>query len=261
MGTRDPQAPRERPSNGDPRHRLRRSWPGRCLPDGPRQNFFRYMRQQYSLDSLVDYRTEAIPETTQVVNPAYRTLDGRVRKKVGLLSRKLAEFGATHLDGEIDPPKVHAFERRKAERQEDITQLQEDVAALKAERKATPRHIAFKELPEQDRFERLSTQSKHFVDTIKMIAYRAETAMVQTLREKMARHDDARSLLRAIYTTEVDLSPNPQQKTLTVRLHPLANNSSDAALLYLCTELNTTETLFPGTDLRLTYELVSSQNL
>jgi len=34
------------------------------------ENLFRYMRQHYSLDSLVDYRTEAIPETTRVVNPA-----------------------------------------------------------------------------------------------------------------------------------------------------------------------------------------------
>ena len=49
------------------------------------ENFFRYMRQHYSLDSLVDYRTEEIPETTQVVNPAYRTLDGQVRKRLGIL--------------------------------------------------------------------------------------------------------------------------------------------------------------------------------
>jgi hypothetical protein len=33
------------------------------------ENFFRYMRQHYSLDSLVDYRTEVIPETAPVVNP------------------------------------------------------------------------------------------------------------------------------------------------------------------------------------------------
>ncbi len=224
------------------------------------ENFFRYMRQHYSLDSLVDYRTEVIPETTKVVNPAYRTLDGQVRKKVGTLGRKLAEFGATNLEGEIDPHHMHAFERRKAELHEHITQLQEEVAALKGERKATKRHIPFNELPEEDRFERLSMQSKHFIDTIKMIAYRAETAMALTLREKMARYDDARSLLRALYSTEADLLPNPQEKTLTVRLHPLANDSSDAVVRYLCAEINMTETLFPGTDLRLIYELVSSQN-
>ena len=94
-----------------------------------------------------------------------------------------------------------------------------------------------------------------------MIAYRAETAMAQILRQKMKRHDDARSLLRAIYSTEVDIIPDPQAKTLTIRLHPLANTSSDHALRHLCTELNSTETLFPGTELRLIYELVSSQNL
>jgi hypothetical protein len=49
-------------------------------------------------------------------------------------------------------------------------------------------------------------------------------------------------------------------KTLTIRLHPLANTSSDEALRHLCTELNATETLFPGTELRLIYELVSSEN-
>ena len=93
-----------------------------------------------------------------------------------------------------------------------------------------------------------------------MIAYRAETAMVQLLRQNMMRHDDARSLLRAAYNAEVDIAPDPQAKTLTIRLHPLANRSSDDAINHLCAELNATETLFPGTDLRLIYELVSAQN-
>ena len=108
---------------------------------------------------------------------------------------------------------------------------------LKARRKATPRHIAYKDLPEAARFDRLSTQSKHLVDTIKMVAYRAETAMVQIVRQKMMRHDDARSLLRAIYSTEIDLIPDPQAKTLTIRLHPLANAASDLAVQHLCAEI------------------------
>src|SRR6516164_9140658 len=78
------------------------------------------------------------------------------------------------------------------------------------------------------------------------VAYRAETAMAQILRQNMTRHDDARSLLRAIYSTEVDIVPDPQANTLTIRLHPLANTSSDLAVRHLCAELNTTETLFPG---------------
>ena len=110
-----------------------------------------------------------------------------------------------------------------------ITQLQTDVDEFKAQRKATNKHITYAELPEAARFDRLSTQSKHLLDTVKMIAYCAETAMVQIVRQKMMRHDDARSLLRAIYRTEVDILPVPQAKTLTIRLHPLANQSSDNA--------------------------------
>jgi hypothetical protein len=223
------------------------------------ENFFRYMRQSYNLDSLVDYRTAPIPETTRVVNPAYRTLDGKVRKTVASLSRGRAEFGAMNLEGEIEAKKVEAFTQRKADLQDDIEHLSQQADALKASRKATKRHITYDELPKEARFDRLSTQSKHFIDTIKMIAYRAETAMAQIVRQKMTRHDDARSLLRAIYNTEADMAPDMEAKTLTIRLHPLANQSSDQAVRHLCDELNNTETVFPGTELRLIYELVSSQ--
>ena len=225
------------------------------------ENFFRYMRQSYNLDGLVDYGTDIVPDATMVVNPAYRTLDGQARKKIGVLNRKIAEFGTVNLEGEIEPCNVEAFTQRKSDLQDSITSLQKEVDELKALRKATKRHIPYKELPPEARFDRLSTQSKHLIDTIKMIAYRAETAMAQILRQNMTRHDDARSLLRAIYSTEVDIVPDPQAKTLTIRLHPLANTSSDLAVRHLCAELNATETLFPGTELRLIYDLVSSKNL
>jgi hypothetical protein len=89
---------------------------------------------------------------------------------------------------------------------------------------------------------------------------RAETAMVQIVRQTMSRHDDAHSLLRAVYSTEIDFVPDQEAKTLAVCLHPLANTSSDQALKHLCGEINTTETHFPGTELRLTYELVPAQS-
>jgi hypothetical protein len=225
------------------------------------ENFFRYMRQSFNLDGLVDYGTDAVPETARVINPTYRTLDGQVRKKVALLNRKIAEFGAINLDDDIEPEKVEAFAKRKSDLHEVIAQLQQQVDELKVQRRAEKRHITYNELPQDARFDRLSTQSKHLIDTIKMIAYRAETAMVQVVREKMTRHDDARSLMRGIYKTEVDLEPDLQAKTLTVRIHPLANASSDEALRHLCSELNATETTFPATQLRVIYELISPQIL
>jgi hypothetical protein len=41
------------------------------------------MRQNFSLDRLIDYQTEPLAETTRVVNPDWRKLDAQVRTKVG----------------------------------------------------------------------------------------------------------------------------------------------------------------------------------
>jgi hypothetical protein len=124
--------------------------------------------------------------------------------------------------------------------------------------RASGLHITVAELSAEDRFCQLRTQSKHLIDTIKMVAYRAETAMANSLRESLGHPDEARRLLQALYATEVDLLPDSATRTLTVRLHHLANASSDAAIEKLCEELNATETIFPRTNLRLVFKLGSS---
>ncbi|MBF0290147.1 MAG: hypothetical protein HQM14_20210 [SAR324 cluster bacterium] len=225
------------------------------------ENFFKYMRQHYDLDGLASYKIEDIPETEIVINPEYRRLDGEVRKIVARLARRRAEFGKLALTEDIEPRKVEKYERRKAELQEEVQKLDKDVVVLKAKRKAQQKHITIAELPEKERFSRLSSSSKHFVDTIKMIAYRSESGMASTLRETMSREDDARSLLRGIYNSEADIIPDDKAKTLTVRLHHMANQSSTAAIWYLCNELNKTKTVFPGTEYRMIFKQVSSQNL
>ncbi len=230
---------------------------GQMFARWSQENFFRYMRQHFGLDKLTDHQTEEIPDTTRVVNPAYRELDGEVRKKAAKLGRKLAEFGAMGLCEEIEPKKMKIYENKKMTLQEEIEYMKQDLEQLKAQRKATERHITISQLPEEERFKQLSTDSKHFLDTIKMIAYRAETAMACIINEKMSRSEDVRSLLRAIYRTETDIIPDEAKGVLIIRLHQLANHSNDGAILHLCQELNATGTLFPGTNLRLVYELGS----
>jgi hypothetical protein len=222
------------------------------------ENFFKYTRQHYALDRLADYRVEAISEPLRVVNPDYRQLDGQVRSATGKLTRRLANFAAITLNAPIEPTHVEPFIRRKAALQEEIETLQHDLDALKAKRKDTAHHIRIEELPEQARFLQLSTQSKQLVDTIKMIAYRAETAMANSLREHLTRPDEARRLLCALYTSEADLLPDPDAGTLTVRLHHGANAANDRAIAQLCEELNETETVFPRTNLRLVMKMGST---
>jgi len=221
------------------------------------ENFFRYMREHYGLDRLISYDTEPIPDTVRVVNPARRELEGKIRVRTGWLSRKRAEFGGLILQEPIEPARVERWGNKKAALQEEIAGLDKELGELKQRRKDIPSHLSFKDLPGDQRFERLAVQSKHFIDTIKMVAYRAETAMVHVLRDHMAKHDEARSLLRGLYRTEADLLPDYQAGTLRVCLHHQANRATDVALVHLCEQLNETQTVFPATNLRLVYELVS----
>lgn len=221
------------------------------------ENFFRYMREHYGLDRLVAYGTEAIPDTIQVVNPAWRKLDSQIRSKTGQRHRLAARFGALALSEDPTEAELHGFQRRKQELREAIQVLDLDIAACKQRRKETPHRMAVNSLPEEDRFTRLRTERKHFLDTIKMIAYRAETSMASVLREKLARSDDVRSLLRQVFQTEADLFPDLIANTLTVRLHHLTHAAHDQAIQHLLDELNETQTIFPGTSLTLVFKLGS----
>ena len=222
------------------------------------ENFFRYMREHYGLDRLVEYGTESIPDAIQAVNPAWRKLDSQIRSKTGQRHRLAARFGALTLSEDPPESELHEFQRRKQELREEIEVMDLDLDACKKRRKDTPRHIAVNSLPESDRFTRLRTERKHFVDTIKMIAYRAESSMASVLREELARSDDARSLLRQVFQTDADLLPDFTANTLTVRLHHLTHAAHDQAIRHLIDELNATQTAFPGTSLTLVYKLGSN---
>ena len=218
------------------------------------ENFYKYMRQHYGLDRLAEYGTEPVPDPIQAVNPAWRKFDAQIRAQSEKRRRQLALFGALDLAG-LAEKEVDGYQQKKGRLQEAIEELDRQIQQLKAQRKQTAHHIAVKDLPESDRFSRLLTERKHFIDTIKLIAYRAETSMASLLRDKLSRADDARALLRQIYDTEVDLIPDLEKKTLTVRLHHLTQAAHDEAVRYLCDQLNATDTIFPDTELRLVYQL------
>lgn len=223
------------------------------------ENFFRYMREHFSLDRLIEYGTEPIPDAISVVNPAWRTLDSQIRSKTGQRYRRAAQFGALALSEDPSESQMEGFQRRKGQMREEIQALDLEIDNLKQQRKNTERHIAVTSLPEEHRFTRLRTERKHFIDTLKMIAYRAETSMASLLREYMARgDDDARALLRQIYQTEADLTPDLPAQTLTVRLHHLTQAAHDQAIEQLLADLNATETVFPGTKLTLVFKLGSA---
>jgi hypothetical protein len=225
------------------------------------ENFLAYMRQHYALDRLVSYQVEALPETTRVVNPAWRKLDRQRRSLSPRVNRKLAQFGALNLTAPVESKVVEAYLQQKATLQQELQGLQTQLQELKAKLAQTSHHLPLKEVAEAERYDRLSEGSKDLVDTIKLIAYRAETAMSHLVREHLpeGRREEARRLLQSLYASEADLVPDEAAGTLTVRLPYPANPLLGRAVEPLCAELTQTETVFPTTKLRLIYELVASQ--
>lgn len=123
--------------------------------------------------------------------------------------------------------------------------------------KKVPKHVAWAELGEEDRFNRLLPGRKRLTDTIKMIAYRAETAMAGLLKGPTLDLPEARNLPQGLFAREADIMPDVQSKTLRVRIHGASTPAENRKMGELFGHLNETETKYPGTDLQLVYELVT----
>jgi hypothetical protein len=225
------------------------------------ENFFRYMMEHYAIDALSEYRTEEIPETHRpVVNPAWRELDRRSRSAKGKLTQRQARFAALTLGSEGDEAKTTEWKKQKSDLREQIEQFEHEVHSLKEQMNSTPKHLDWDQFPEDAKFQRLSPSRKRLTDTVKLVAYRAETAMSNLLRESLRREDDSRSLLRDLFRSDADVIPHSNTKVLEVRIHTLANPRSNRAVQHLLQHLNATECTFPGTEFRLSYTLGEPEN-
>ena len=182
------------------------------------ENFLKYMREHYGLDRLIEHGTQPLPEAMVVVNPAWRRLNQSVRTESARLYRLRAEFGARTLPPQPSAQQVEHFERRGGELRDKIQAQELKLTELKAQRRQTPTKLTLKELPEAERFAQLKTEKKHFIDTIKLIAYRAESALAGEVREALARDDDARALLRRLFVTPANLRPDPIAQTVECSL-------------------------------------------
>ena len=103
----------------------------------------------------------------------------------------------------------------------------------------------------------MAPSRKRLTDTVKLVAYRAETALAMIVREELSHANEARSLLRDLFRSDADIYPDATAAVLEVRLHTLANPRSNRAIQHLLDHLNAAEFVYPGTTLRLTYTLTA----
>ena len=223
------------------------------------ENFFKYMTENFDIDGLVSYTKEIISDTKMLVNPAYKQLESELKSLNGKLSKQKTLFANLTLKEESEKgKKLERSIAKKAEIHEEIKGLEAQIITIKDKKKNVDRKITFASLPQTEKFSNAINVRKHFMDNIKMIAYRAETGMYNMIKNRLSHPDEGRKLLQLIYTSDADLIPDYTNKTLTVKLHNLNYRRDDKVVQYLCEKLNETETEFPGTDLKIIYQLVTA---
>lgn len=223
---------------------------GRMFSRWCQENFFAYMMEHYDIDGLVQYGSEALPGTTLVVNPAWRTLEKSVHDHRRCLVNFRAKCGKKAMEN--DPECIDTC----AIQVQSIQQLQVDLAELYAQRRATPRKVTIDSLPEHERPSQLLPLRKTLTDTVKMIAYRAETALVALVRKHLNKEAEARALIRELFVSSADTIPNELERTLTVRVHRMSSPVQDRAVAGLLQDLTLEKFCHPETGMRMIFELV-----
>jgi hypothetical protein len=223
------------------------------------ENFFKYMIENFGIDTLVSYLKKKVDDTTILINPQYRSMESEQRKLTSKLNVRKTKFATLILESEpIEEKKMNIYIKKKTDLMEEIEQFEKEILEIKEKKSLVERKIAYAQLPENEKFTNAINERKYFLDTIKMIAYRSETAMVNMIKNKMSNPEHARVLLKQIYNSDANLKPDYEKNILTVELHNLNTWQDDKIVQFLCQELNQTETVFPGTNLVLFYKLVSN---
>ncbi len=133
---------------------------------------------------------------------------------------------------------------------------QTKLSEFRLKRKLTPKKARIDSLPEDQRPTALLPLSKMLSDTVKTIAYRAETAMVVPLRRHLGKEAEARALVRKLFVSDADIEPDDTAKTLTIRLHRMANPSHDKAIAERLDDLTLQGFCHPETRAKMIYTLV-----
>jgi hypothetical protein len=222
---------------------------GRMFSRWCQENYFGYMMQHYDIDGLVQYGSEELPGTLLVINPAWRAIDKAVKDKRTHIRKIYAELGEKVMEN--GPKDIQL----RAERFQDIQALEKDLEELRDQRRAASRKVQISSLPEKERPQQLVPMGKVLTDTVKMIAYRAETALVGLLRPHLAREDEARALIRELFVSSADIEPNTAEGTLTVRIHGFACPAHNKAINALLNDLTNLNFRHPETNMRLIYAL------
>jgi len=223
------------------------------------ENYFKYLIQEYDLDRIVHYVVNKIEDEVQVVNPIYSKLTNILKKIREKISRRQANlYQVIHENISENADKTEANLKKQITIKAEIKKLEKEENEFITQRKEHNYKIKIKDMDEKIRYSKIDIESKHFQNIIKMICYRAETnfAMLLAIDYKQ-KINQMRALAKSLIFAKANIIPNEKDKLLVVELYSLATPRDNLAAKQICEVLNETETIFPGTDLKLFYKIAT----
>jgi DNA-binding CsgD family transcriptional regulator len=216
------------------------------------ENFFKYLREEFLLDALVDYRVEPDDPTRTVPNPARRDADKEIRAARAAVAKLEQAYGAAVVKNpEKRRPTMRGFKIAHGKIGKQLHAARDRVTELLARRRAMPERVEVRDVS-TGAVIKLATERKHLTNLIKMVAYQAESDLLSLLGPHYARsEDEGRTLLHELFRTVADIAVADGE--LRITLHALSSPHRTLAAQALCEILTQTATVFPGSQLKMRF--------
>ena len=227
------------------------------------ENWFKYMKEEFLLDVLVEYATEPDDPQREVVNPERRKLERQLRVARARLNREEGKRAQLLREERKARQKARGKARQNcgacgkcarcilAAQKRALAEARAEVEQLLQRREQTPRKISLGEASDRDPV-KLSYERKLFTDTVKICAYEIETRLLEMALGAFRRGPwEGRSLIRDILQTSGDLRVSGE--TLEVHLDQLSTPRATRAMMSICEQLNALQPQLAESPLRLRF--------
>lgn len=222
------------------------------------ENFFKYLREEYALDALVEYAKEPDDPAREVPNPKWNLLNKQLRQARAAVKVLHAEYGKTAWlnAGSQRPPKRGAKIAQGTLGKKIIAAVKR-CKTLELRRATVPRRLPVGQVVDGP-VVKLAAERMHLTSLLKMVAYQVESDLFRRVTPHYKRaEDEGRTLVQSALASAADIEVSETE--LRVLVAPLSSRHRTRVLATLCGELNATATTFPGTNLILRYDVAEGR--
>ena len=212
------------------------------------ENYLKYAIEEYNLDHLCVYGTEKVSAEIDHPNPEYVKLE----KSVKTIRRQIATIARVQLDDMTDRELYRPDERfhdlHEGKNGEELRRLGETLRQTRALMTNVPKRVSAED------WDRIPSESRLLSNVVKMTAYFIEGQLARILSAHWTGvNGNERGMVAAFLKSRGSLEVTDSM--LRITLERQATPKLTSLLKCLCDELTVCASTYPGTDLRMVFDV------